>query len=148
MFKRRRHIFRIMSFPQHETLLTLTFESTFSYCHHIKKLLGNFQSGVPAIQAQKDSGNQDTHVKSLTKNKTARASEGITDSFSFQDCFIVRFVWVGKEVLIPRLQASRDSLRLGETGNNCNSHVLDTVCKPFVVLICFFFLVRKKSMVL
>ena len=30
MFKRRRHFFRIMSFPQHETLLTLTFESTFS----------------------------------------------------------------------------------------------------------------------
>ena len=46
IFNRGNLVNALVHFPQHETLLTLTFESTFSYFHHIKKLLGNFQSGA------------------------------------------------------------------------------------------------------
>ena len=85
IFNRANFVNALLHFPQHETLLTLTFESTFSYFRDIKL---KFQSGVPAIQAQKDSGNKVTHLKSLIKNIAALASEGITDSFTFQDCSI------------------------------------------------------------
>lgn len=143
MFKRRRHFFRIMSFPQHQTLLTLTFESTFSYFHPIKKLLGNFQSGATCHTGAERLWKLG-HTREVTHQKLNSSRKRRYHGQLFFPRLFQCPICLGREGSLDS-QASRDSLRLGETGNNCNSHVLDTVCKPFLVLICLFFLVRKKN---
>ena len=57
IFNRGNFVNALVHFPQHETLLTLTFESTFGYFHHNKNYWGTFNQALPAIHAQKDSGN-------------------------------------------------------------------------------------------